>query len=183
MRSLIVCLGLMGCGATEPDKCVPAPTAAPPSVDQMRAAALPAKGTWRMVIAVDAQTPAPVFYGLYYGALTAGWRVKVAGAPTSGYPVDLAWNAVKTADFDFLVVPSDVPVRQLIQSFAHVAAVGAGARWLDEAGTLISPHQNQPFARMQAKQPGEIPALLHRMTLYAEDRLRVAHKATGGHPP
>jgi hypothetical protein len=64
-----------------------------------------------------------------------------------------------------------------------VAAVGDGARWLDEAGSLISPRQNQPFARMKAATPGEIPALLHRMTMYAQDRLRAEHKATGGHPP
>lgn len=179
-------LSLLGCGA-EQGKCVAYAPPPPPTVEQMRAAPLPAKGTWRMVIVVDRATPPETFYGLYYGAVASGWRVSVAGAAGSDFPVDRAIDAVKPGDFDFLVLPSDVPVRALIQAFPRVAAVGQGARWIAEAGSQISPTQNQRVARMQAKMqvktPGEIPALLHRMSMYAEDQLRVEHKATGGHPP
>lgn len=178
----IALVGLLGCGA-EQGKCVAYAPPPPPTVDQMRAAPLPAKGTWRMVIVVDRATPPETFYGLYYGAVASGWRVSVAGAAGSDFPVDRAIDAIEPSDFDFLVLPSDVPVRALIRAFPRVAAVGQGARWIAEAGSLISPAKNQRFARMQVKMPGEIPALLHRMSMYAEDQLRVEHKATGGHPP
>ena len=190
MRSLILlaaAVSLMGCGSasTESGKCVRIEPQAPPAPKaQMMASGMPTQGTYRMLIAVDAQTPPESFYGLYYGAVALGWRVTVAGPADGPLPAQLSVSKAKPGDYDVLVRPSAVAVDALLPYFAHAAIVGVVPNAFDTLGTGLSPSDPpRPTSRLVAQTPGEIPSLLHQLQTLAEDRLRVRYRATGGHPP
>lgn len=170
---------------SEPGKCVriepPAP-AAPKA--RMIPRGMPAQGTYRMLIAVDARTPPESFYGLYYGAVAMGWRVTVAGPADGPLPAQLPVSEAKPGEHDVLVVASAVPVEALTPYFAHAAVLGSATHLLDALGTGLSPADPpRPTNRLVAETPGDIPALLHQLQSIAQDQLRVRHRATGGHPP
>lgn len=183
MRALIIVALLLGCGTPAPDCPVcPAPQTTLASLTKARP--LPSVTGYRMVIAVDTNTPVETFWGLYYGAVAHGWRVAIAGDAPDQFPVDSSIDDVKPADFDVLVIPSDVDVSKIVPYFGFVAVVGQGARWLDQSGTGLSPDgSGTQFTRLKVGPPGEVPLLLHQIQTYAADRLRVRHRATGGHPP
>ncbi|MGK0358496.1 MAG: hypothetical protein ACI9U2_000785 [Bradymonadia bacterium] len=190
MRSLMlaaIAMTLAGCTAasTETGKCVRIEPQQPPAPKaQMVASGMPTQGGYRMLIAVDAQTPPESFYGLYYGAVAMGWRVTVAGPADGPLPAQTTVSAAKPAEHDVLVLPSTVAVEGLVPFFAHAAIVGRASHLIDPVGTGLSPSDPpRPTTRLVVQTPGEIPALLHQLQTLAEDRLRVRHRATGGHPP
>lgn len=185
MRAVICLLAALGagCGAAAPD-CPDSPAPRATDLDATQAKPLPSQPGYRMLLAVDRATPPEVFWGLYYGAVAMGWRVTVAGEAPDQYPVTGPIDAMKPAEHDVLVVPSDVDVSTLAPYFGFVATVGQGERWLAQAGTGLSPDGTPTqFTRLTVATPGEVPLLLHQLQTYAADRLRVRHQATGGHPP
>lgn len=176
-------LALGGCGQPAPD-CPVCPAPQPTAPGLTTARPIPSLAGYRMVLAVDDATWPSTFWGLYYGAVSHGWRVTVAGPPSGIFPTALTVDAVKPAEFDVLVIAGDVDVSKIVPYFGFVAAVGQGARFMSAAGTGLSPDGSPTqFTRLTVGAPGEVPLLLHQLNTYAADRLRVRHRATGGHPP
>lgn len=183
MRALILAALVIGCGTPAPD-CPICPAPQTTIIKLTKATPLPSMPGYRMVIATNDDAWPAAFWGMYYGAVAQGWRVTVAGPASDVYPTEVRIDAVKPADFDVLVIVADVDVSKIVPYFGFVAAIGPGARFLDQAGTGLSPDgTGTQFTRLKVAQPGEVPLLLHKIDTYAADRLRVRHRATGGHPP
>ncbi len=192
-----------GCGAPKPPPTLPhaGPT---PDARPFAARGLPGTLPYTAVVLAGPGVYEIELYGLYYGLVGAGWKVRLAtpdGAGVVGHhnlpvPADLALSKVAAEDFDLLVLPGGAPqspeALALVKAYAvggHIAVTRGGAGVLAKAGVeraLASDDQMVHADRnvLSAARPGDIPALVHALGAYAADRLRPARAEDGkGQPP
>jgi putative intracellular protease/amidase len=188
---------LVGCGAT------PCPAPEPTqSHAQATVRGLPNVGTFRVAILAGPGVDDVELYGLWYPLAAQGWRVTLAvpalgpirGAAGLPVPATRSYAALKPADFDVIYVPGGAPMaaaavtRAFIDAGRPLITTTAGAQALAAAGLAVTVATDEQMVQLSdgvisAARPGDLPRLAHALQAYAEDTLRVSHKATGGHPP
>jgi putative intracellular protease/amidase len=186
---------LTACGAAPPPPppVVTAPTPPPPGdASKLAARGLPGHLPWKLAVLVGDGVDDLEVYGLYYALVSQGWQVSIAAPSTNTVraangrpiPVDVAFDKLDPAAFDVLYVPGGAPPVDVIKRFADatIATTAAGARTLAAAGLdvgsrLATDDQMVRVDRnlVSCARPGDLPALAHALTAYADDVLRQAH--------
>ena len=192
-------LFFIGCGSKPPkpahkipEYIVAPPQPETPSEEAVRAHPPPGLLPYRLLILAGSGVSDLDFFTIYYGMVANGWTVTVM-APTvknirtrHGLPVPVT-TAVADIDplaHDILFVPGGAPIDQpiglLIRTFTlerHLATTRDGAELVASIGLEPLRASNNEHVlvkgnQLAAARAGDLPALLHALQTYGDDRLR-----------